>query len=601
MAQHVEHYPGEAFGHIRLPVSDEWCRALRIQLISLFGVMRRLARVHHTPPDNNNVRKMAMKRLHLPLLWLVALLALSGCKKIESVVTVSYEGEGRITEGRKIDCGDTCSAPYFHYNLMGTVLKTPDYNITLSATPAAGHEFFTWQRNCGASTQCTLRIETGCGSMPPLGYPCLDFVGNPRSAHAVFVPAGSVVQEYRHGTSQNCLLDTSGVLKCWGVSGNTVLAVPDPVDVQLTALLGCARSGSENRLYCWGSTAISQVPALENPGPFVLKDRFACAIAQGQVHCWGDVPVGIANRIPALNNPVALWADNNNLCVQDSNGDHCWGNELIGQSKPPALNGAFAISASGRGTCALTADGLRCWGFPAGGSTLDGNFVNASSLDLSDGHSCVGDDAGMHCYWNNFTLFNLAPELQDSRRAKWVDYNICGLDDNGLDCWYWLGYLRQPYHVDALAQVDDFDVARAGACAIGGRTLACWGNSDFWPYMDAPIRTLTLQQPRVISIRDAALCVGGADGLECRYKDSTTALATRQPTGLRGITALEITDRNGCALHESGVSCWGSNAFGVENVPALQNPRAIALGDFHACALDDSGVKCWGEKLPRPE
>ncbi len=555
------------------------------------------------------------------LVWLVVLLALTGCKKIDSTVTVSYEGTGRITESDKIDCGTQCSAKYSISYLTGTPLSAPGYDITLTASPAAGFELFTWTTDCGKSLTCKQRIRTYCQDTPSFNLSCSNPSGVNINLHAVFVPAGSVAQEYRYGTDHSCLVDTSGILKCWGpegFGGSSVPAVPNPVAVKLAWHGACARSGSENRLYCWGSDAISQPPALVNPGPFTVQNsetcgiingteschpsgHYACALDQGQLQCWGNVPAIIASGMPTLNQPVALWGNGRNLCVQDKNGDHCWGSDLIGQTRVPALNQPHAISADGNSTCALTATGLRCWGFPAGGSQLDGTLVNADSLDLSDGHACVGDDAGMHCYWNNFTAFNLAPELQDSRRAKWSGYNVCGQDDNGLDCWNWLGYQNPPYHVDNLPQVTDFDVTDKGACAINGSNLRCWGDNSFWPAQDSDSRTLSLQQPGVISITDTAWCAGGTGGLQCSHQSSSTPLASTQPKNLRGIRDLELTPVNGCALHNAGVTCWGDNRFGVNDVPALQNPQQIALGFAHACALDDTGVVCWGEKLQRPE
>lgn len=553
------------------------------------------------------------------LLCLLAVLALGACKGTESIVTVSYEGAGRITEGTKIDCGSKCTAVYTNSGLNANLGR--GYDITLTATPAAGFELFTWVKGCGASLQCKQRIASICNHFPAPGPQlCQEYVGVNIQAEAVFVPAGSVAQEYRYGTDQNCLVDTSGILKCWGpdnFSGSNVPTVSNPVEVQLAKNVGCVRSG-DNKLHCWGNSSISQVPVLANAGQFTLQDRqscylvgsnttcyrqYACALDGNALKCWGAVPAGITSRMPALNNPVSLRADNNNVCVQDSSGDHCWGDDFIGQTATPALNQPTEISASGIGTCALTASGLRCWGFPTGGGTTDGSFTNATSLTLADTHICVGDDAGMQCFWNNFSpLTQLPPALQDSRRAKWVGYNLCGLGDTGLDCWNWLGdYNRPAYRPTNLPQADDFDVTSIGACGIKDRTLACWGETNFWPAQDSPTRDLPLLQPKVIAINHAALCVGGDDGLYCRHHSTSTELATSQPKGLQGISALAMSSNNACALHNNGVTCWGSNQYGVADVPALQNPRRIALGDFHACALDDTGVVCWGEKLPQPE
>ncbi len=566
------------------------------------------------------------------LVWLAVLLALTGCKKIDSTVTVSYEGTGRITESDKIDCGTQCSAEYSISQLTGSPFTTPAYDITLTAAPATGFELFTWTTDCGKSLTCKQRIETQCSVMPPFGTLCTVLGGVNINLHAVFVPAGSVAQEYRYGTDHSCLVDTSGILKCWGpegFGGSSVPAVPNPVEVKLAWHSACARSGSENRLYCWGNDAISQMPDLANPGDFVVQDNqncsiidgqvscapttygyfgpYACALDQNQLKCWGNVPPGISSKVPTLNQPVALWGSGQNLCVQDASGDHCWGNDLIGQSRVPALNQPSAIAASGgNGTCALTTDGLRCWGYSADGSALDGTLINPGELNIA-GNICIGDDTGMRCFKPDFTPIALPPELQDSHLIRSQNQFACGQDDTGIDCYDWMDNPASlPFRPAGVGVADAFDVWGGwgyghGACAISGRILNCWGDLSFWPAQTSANRTLSLRYPRVISIEEDAWCVGGTDGLQCRYKYSDSTLASTQPNNLRGIRDLELSLVNGCALHNAGVTCWGDNRFGVNDVPALQNPLQIALGFAHACALDDTGVVCWGEKLQRPE
>ena len=50
-----------------------------------------------------------------------------------------------------------------------------------------------------------------------------------------------------------------------------------------------------------------------------------------------------------------------------------------------------------------------------------------------------------------------------------------------------------------------------------------------------------------------------------------------------------------CALHDTGVQCWGNNDYGQTDVPALSNPVQVSAGRLHTCAVDAAGVQCWGE------
>jgi len=49
-----------------------------------------------------------------------------------------------------------------------------------------------------------------------------------------------------------------------------------------------------------------------------------------------------------------------------------------------------------------------------------------------------------------------------------------------------------------------------------------------------------------------------------------------------------------CAIDESELICWGFNQFAQTDVPGLSNPTELSLGGYHSCAIDDSGVVCWG-------
>ena len=47
-----------------------------------------------------------------------------------------------------------------------------------------------------------------------------------------------------------------------------------------------------------------------------------------------------------------------------------------------------------------------------------------------------------------------------------------------------------------------------------------------------------------------------------------------------------------CALDDTGVVCWGDDAYGESTLPELTNPTQVSAGEFQTCALDDTGVVC---------
>lgn len=112
---------------------------------------------------------------------LIASFFLNACK-VDSKVTVTYEGKGVITDGGQIDCPKQCNAEYTHSVLFSR-------SVRLRAEPAPGYEFVGWM-NCGADDFCEHELKAVCLSTIS---PCPDWQPDQDSAHAIFVPKGSVV------------------------------------------------------------------------------------------------------------------------------------------------------------------------------------------------------------------------------------------------------------------------------------------------------------------------------------------------------------------------------------------------------------------------
>ncbi|MFM8315858.1 MAG: hypothetical protein ACKOA8_16375, partial [Deltaproteobacteria bacterium] len=58
---------------------------------------------------------------------------------------------------------------------------------------------------------------------------------------------------------------------------------------------------------------------------------------------------------------------------------------------------------------------------------------------------------------------------------------------------------------------------------------------------------------------------------------------------------LALGETHACILMGQEMKCWGNEADGRTQVPALKNPKAISAGKSNTCAVDEDGVKCWGE------
>ncbi len=80
----------------------------------------------------------------------------------------------------------------------------------------------------------------------------------------------------------------------------------------------------------------------------------------------------------------------------------------------------------------------------------------------------------------------------------------------------------------------------------------------------------------------------------CVGRDNPIGTAIKAIPALTNPRQVSVGQAHACALDDTGVVCWGSNANGQLNVPSLSNPVELASGGFISCATDDSGVVCWG-------
>lgn len=542
---------------------------------------------------------------------LLAILFLSACKSTETVLTVSYEGQGKITQGTKIDCGNTCQATYPVSTIEGVVYGM--YNVKLLATPATGYDFFGWE-DCGRASMCNVTVEPDCAeyNVGPNFVTCKRYATTYVSKKAIFVPKGSVVDSAWEGWS-SCLVTTSDELKCWnhGVEAAGLPSVDNPRAVEIGYKSGCVLDDSG--LQCWGEAALN-MPTLNAPGDFVVEADFTCAIDGGQVTCWPhERPAdAIVNNVPELSNPVAIWVNPNArslVCAEDDDGTHCWGRANVGQLTPPALDNPSRIEAFGNTTCALTADGIRCWGESYDVAALNAQLNNATDISRPSSLGMCGVDAGgARCIGKDHQSMTMAAEFQQAQKVDVSKSSMCTTQADGIVCGnlYYNPVTSFAPPVKANGQL--VAVGGPGGCAmtLADRRVSCWGGYDeSWLSGNTNI-AVSISNPKVLSVmpENRMWCAGGDGGLFCRrdaqgldfYVSSFSV-----PTGLVGVTDIDMTDNVACAAHSNGVTCWGVDSWGHQDVPALSHPAQVAVGTMHACALDDSGVVCWGLKPPRPQ
>lgn len=355
----------------------------------------------------------------------------------------------------------------------------------------------------GAGSVCEAVSATSCGD----GLACTDCSALPRPApsEAVCQANGTCGYECNPGwlrcdagccqaiavaagAAHTCAIvaqlpATSGQLKCWGANDRGQLGVGDTADRLVPASVAggmssgvtmvaagaahtCALKGGT--LYCWGANGegtldgrlgvttgqiqynYPQTVNLAGATALAPGERHTCALASGNVYCWGandrgqlgflTVPSGSPSTLPpstpTLTGATAVASGRAHACALTAAGVSCWGANDWGQlgngvalpganqSSPVAvvnLPAVTALAAGARHACAIDSTAnqyLWCWGENTDGQLGRGSVGGAFSTpdvaaDLQSlrpvaaaagrAHTCgnKGDVNGIKCVGSN--------------------------------------------------------------------------------------------------------------------------------------------------------------------------------------------------------
>lgn len=242
------------------------------------------------------------------------------------------------------------------------------------------------------------------------------------------------VDQLAVGTQFACVRIGGGV-QCWGESSgmqtgagvttdqSAPVIVPnlvDAIDVTLGEAHACALRAT-GVVSCWGDDAVGQIGDADGntadapvpvdvtglpPGVVQIAagQDHTCALAGGEVYCWGEGQYGnlgqgsevdsdTALLVPGLTGIVQIASGYNYACALDGAGDMwCWGYSLDGQlgnggqavtgqaeerSPTPfsAASGITSVVAGNSSTCIETAAGWSCLGFRSSGQLGNGSTV----------------------------------------------------------------------------------------------------------------------------------------------------------------------------------------------------------------------------------
>jgi alpha-tubulin suppressor-like RCC1 family protein len=422
------------------------------------------------------------------------------------------------------------------------------------------------------------------------------------------------------GALHVCALVTGGTLRCWGgnpfgalgdgttTSRGVPAEVPGLTDVTALAALTwstCALAGGQ--VWCWGRNAegdLGLTGSASRPSPTdngLTADRLAC----GAVHCFARTAEG-----------WVAWGSR-------AYGEHGDGSE--GAPRLPVLvphDPAIVIVTSGvsRTSCRIVSDRLACWGIDTSGQIGARDLVFRTPAPVRSATDTVRSIQGIGA--GNFaTCLVVDGEV---RCAGLNDQNVLARGGG------FPGASAIPLAIAGIpSPARSVSVGRGFACAVAGedgaREVWCWGNSPGIASSPFPSRTLIAAgEPIDVAAGYAHACArvrepGGDVVAVCwgtngsgELGRGTTGAASATPEVVSGsptdVAEIELGEVFGCLRRASGaVLCWGYNADGrvgdgtttlrtsPSPVSGIATAVDLAVGTGFGCVLrSDASVVCWG-------
>jgi alpha-tubulin suppressor-like RCC1 family protein len=363
------------------------------------------------------------------------------------------------------------------------------------------------------------------------------------------------------GDLHTCVNDEDGKAQCWG--HNTLGQLGNGLVHNDSVLLPVVVQGLENL-----TTAIG------------VGDGHTCALAAGQIYCWGAATYG----------QLGNGADEDMIHAKPYEPV-----QLLGGAPMDAwwsdlsVNSSFACGIGG------LQDQVYCWGQGTSGQVGDPEkeYVNpvallvsgvggAQTLATGEDHACAAIES-----WSS-----AEGEVYGDGVYCWGENTYGQLGDGaGAGIGPWTG-LEETTPVFAIGTegVTTVDAGSDHTCAIVGDQVHCWGYNKFGQ-------------------------LGASENVILTNDISAEAITvvTSNDVALSGMDLLAVGGSFSCAA-KSGtkeVYCWGANAYGQIGIGNLMIVPAqatkipemsigagvthLTAGNHHACFATAAGVvKCWG-------
>ncbi|MGK5082013.1 matrixin family metalloprotease [Bdellovibrionota bacterium FG-1] len=381
------------------------------------------------------------------------------------------------------------------------------------------------------------------------------------------------------GYFTNCAVK-QGKLYCWGFNGQAQAGTDNKHSDSI-----CERS-----TYCYTPLEVKGIPGTITQ--IAIGNTTSCALAGGDVYCWGGANEGQLGTNDTARNPVPQKVHNINsqavsisagafhMCAAMSTGAvKCWGGNVFGQALgqtglstkrctesggvsttsgvecvpepvtvPGMESGALSVASGGVSNCSLMQDGtIKCWGSNNEGQLGNGNYsVSCAIINCGSAATLVsGLTSGVRALASGFS-------------------HVCAKMDSGaLKCW-----------------------GRNGSAFPSGELGIDPGFSTQCKNMkDSDVYDLCVPTPTdVTTLADVSVSLIAAGSM------ASCAVLT---TGEVRCWGQAFIFANGFCHDSVGTPIYRYNPVKIMKLPSGM-PTSIGVGNGHACVLIDGGVWCWG-------
>ncbi len=439
---------------------------------------------------------------------------------------------------------------------------------------------------------------------------------------------------------------------CKNSSGNCTIP-PPVIEVNISITKSTAANSAARFIASNAAGVVRRPTNIPNATQVVLNENSACALAEGNVYCWGDNwqkilgPGGSSKtpvKIAGLSNVTYIAGGTHNTCAIMNANVYCWGGNSAGQvgvnsGGAPVATPTMILRADGvplhnmekvfvglDHICAIKSNGTAyCWG-----SNQSGKLGWDEPGGLTPGES------------NNwYDSTRAQPVIDLSRGLKGNDlgpvtsmalsaHYSCAVVNGGVKCW----------------GTNDARGGNRQVCGSGTRTLgytpfnntqtgpSVKGHKICWPYfVDSLPIPLPTPSTTVWNLSSQPLDFNGffrgstaanpsscADNSPIPYAhqvqicnphpqspDDPLAPGTDHPQLQSGVKQVAISSETTCALKFDGTMyCWGSYDYGRQAKPVIGNENypllvtsisgleSIAGTNKGFCGIKNQQLYCWG-------